>query len=118
MCFAYKNQPVQKAEKDIIVYKCLRESEKSKKITSPIMTKYWNKGTMRFERRFKKEPYPNWSLSYGFHTCITAEGARLLHYGTGVYKCKIPKGALYIRNKSQYLSNRLILMSTRPLIKY
>lgn len=98
-----------KAEKDIVVYKWLKESEGGV-LCSPIKqgTK-WKKGVPKIAGMCRKSS--SLDINKGLHSFrgVTSACRYRGAKSGGIYKCKIPKGAYFFVNRTQYVSNRLIL---------
>lgn len=112
MCFRVTTR-VQKAEKDIIVYKFLRDYTKGP--VSPHYHARWGVGAVKSSKLDLNHRNGS-EINIGLHACKTISGAKKLN-GTRVtiYALVIPKGAYFYKNASQYVSNRMKLKSSKPI---
>jgi hypothetical protein len=118
MCFNTTSK-VRIAKTNILCFKVLRKT-RSGRLYSPIMDKYkWDlkqKVVKDFENYHTVE-----GQIHGIHTFRTFKDARNMSNHRNsfnsfyTYRMMIPKGALYYQNGTQYLSNKIILKSLKPI---
>lgn len=118
MCFKRLNlKPPNIAKSDIICYKLLRKD--SKNISSPYRKRYkWKDKKIRGAKLSTLNVY---SVSHGFHSFIEIKHAvqfrKRMYNPTNIYiyKMIIPKEAIYYKNKTQYVSNKIKLALKTPV---
>ena len=119
MCFTRLNfTPAKTAEADTIVYKILRKYPKT--IRSPYRKRYiWNDKKIRKAKLGDSET--SISVSAGFHSFRKISSAISYTRQMGntsslyIYKMIIPKGAKFYKNRTQYVSTKIRLASTKPI---
>ena len=119
MCFTIhdSNRNILTAKKDITCYKVIRlygnqlrgvyQQSYHYKVDKTLSVRGWEDETSKIIRAQLG------SIHKGFHSHSAQRPVkRMWMCGCKVYKCTIPKGALYLYNpiKQQYVSNKLILV--------
>lgn len=121
MCFhkISNDQKPQVAEQDIECFKYLYKD----KLRSPIQLFQWKVGIVA---ESTIEDYGS-EIEDGFHACKTEEDAQEYieetegndnHHEYAIYKFKIPKGAEYYKNRTQYVSNKMVLVSAEAIVTF
>ena len=113
MCFfTSKSARVKVAKEDIVCYKCMLKGDLSPvypfqyrkgKITPIVaLTKVWRQDFLD----------PFWMIGYGYHSYKTRRIAE--HSGFSFHNIRefiIPKGTSYYSNRTQYVSERIIMIN-------
>ena len=114
MCFSLRPgvHKATLATKNIFAYKALYVN--GDKITSPSFNARWTPKKMKHARGFKKCTMFS-SIDEGLHCFKNKTLARYYTSGVKVFKVKIPKGAYYYENSTQYVSNKMMITCKTPI---
>ena len=114
MCF-YKTScrsVLKTANNDILVYKSLKISSTGKTLRSPYRKgTIWKVGVIK-KANLEINTYTH-HVHQGLHSGKTYNEVR--NIGDDIFICIIPRGAKYYENAKQYVSDKLILVSDKPL---
>lgn len=106
MCFNVGAQKVAlKATKDIIVYKAFSSTRGDNKFSTPYQSTVYTVGVVK---KAKIRAQAVRTVSRGLHSCITISRAK--SHGSIVKKAVIPKGSMYFKNRSEYVSDALMIL--------
>ncbi len=100
------------AKKDIKVYKWL-QSHWDNSLRSPIQSTRWEVKKLGKARLLSE--VRRGMVDSGFHSYKSKRHAINIPYAGDLYSFIIPKGSKYYVNKTQYVSNRMYLLTGKPL---
>lgn len=101
------------ARRDIIAFKSvyIRTGLKKVTIVSPVRGFEWKVGILYKANMECELLYKGKNVHAGFH-CFKQKAAAKNYSGNTVVPIMIPKGAYYYENKSQFVSNRMVLLGS------